>query len=232
MKTLFFSLAFATALPVSNAANITPVEIQQTVRPQFPWNLAFRGTTEGRVRVALEVDENGKLVDALAIAYTRRGFGEEAIDAVRQWKYRPLKLDGEPRPAVTHIDFDFQSSGVVVNRTVDEMVEVYLNRNRSLEWALSPCPLRELDQIPQPIKVEMPPFPTDPKAAGNLGEVTVRFYIDSEGKVRMPHLVNYTDSAMASHALEAVRHWQFAPPTRDGNPVVVSASQRFTFVAK
>ena len=98
-------------------------------------------------------------------------------------------------------------------------------------YSYSACRLRELDRIPIPAHV-VPPTP--PK--GGLRDkrtITVEFYIDEEGRVRMPAIDREEpDDAYAAAAVAAVEQWQFEPPTRKGLPVLVLARQDFAFVPK
>jgi TonB family protein len=60
--------------------------------------------------------------------------------------------------------------------------------------------------------------------------MVVQFYIDQEGKVRMPVLADVDcDLELAAAAYDAVRTWSFEPPTVKGRPVIVTARQKFVF---
>jgi len=59
--------------------------------------------------------------------------------------------------------------------------------------------------------------------------VEVRFYIDETGAVRMPAVDSDAHPYLAETAVTAVKEWRFAPPTHDGRPVLVAASQVFDF---
>jgi TonB family protein len=64
---------------------------------------------------------------------------------------------------------------------------------------------------------------------GVRGKVTVDFYITEEGVVRLPSVSPYDDSQLTALAIEALRQWKFEPPTRNGKPILVKASQVFNF---
>jgi len=64
------------------------------------------------------------------------------------------------------------------------------------------------------------------------GKVSVEFYIDETGRVRMPSVDLETNEAyedLSATAIAAVGQWQFEPPTVKGRPVLVVAHQDFTF---
>jgi TonB family protein len=92
-----------------------------------------------------------------------------------------------------------------------------------------PCTLKELDRIPTPLAAPAPYYTPELLASGLRGKVTVDFYIDESGMVRMPAVSDADRRDLATLAVMAVRQWRFEPPLRKGNPVLVKARQVFTF---
>jgi outer membrane biosynthesis protein TonB len=71
-------------------------------------------------------------------------------------------------------------------------------------------------------------------AASHCGRVRARlelrrFYIDQEGKPRLPAILSMDDPILAEIALETIREWRFAPPTSGGEPAITRARQQFVF---
>jgi outer membrane biosynthesis protein TonB len=50
--------------------------------------------------------------------------------------------------------------------------------------------------------------------------------------VRVPAVSINDDSVLTALAVAALRQWRFEPPTRNGSPVLVKASQVFNFGAR
>jgi len=69
--------------------------------------------THGEARVRVSIDATGKLLDALVLAYTHREFGDEALRAVKAWRYEPGLENGEPIGVVGDVTFAFEASGTV-----------------------------------------------------------------------------------------------------------------------
>jgi TonB family protein len=89
--------------------------------------------------------------------------------------------------------------------------------------------LRDLDHIPTPVEVVAPVA----KLEGAPRSVTVEFYIDEQGRVRMPAVDREAaDDTLAAAAVAAVEKWRFEPPVRKGRPVLVFAEQPFNFKLK
>jgi TonB family protein len=66
-----------------------------------------------------------------------------------------------------------------------------------------------------------------------IHSVTVEFYIDEQGNVRMAAVPRTSaGDAYAAAAVAAVEQWRFEPPLRRGQPVLVLAQQEFNFRPK
>ena len=56
------------------------------------------------------------------------------------------------------------------------------------------------------------------------------FYIDETGKVRIPVVEEYDGHrGIVDAAYNAIRQWEFKPPTVKGKPVTVRVEQPFEF---
>ncbi len=204
------------------------LQIIRTVEPVFP-DRATPVTSTGRTVIAINVNSEGQLVDSLVLSYTRKEFADEAMRVLKQWKYIPASLDGKPISVVTELDFQFQATGVVVSLSIMDSFEHVLNPLLREKYEFAPCGLKEIDRIPMPINVISPRYPLALAKKGVQGEVVVVFYIDEQGRVRMPSIQDASNMDLADLALEAISQWRFEPPTRHGEPVLVRASQTFRF---
>jgi TonB family protein len=228
--TLFAVLSTLAATPVLAVAADTPVErkplrIIQTEEAVFPWMLSQQGITEGWARIAITVDSEGNLLDALPVSYTRKPFADQAVDALRRWRYEPMLIRGEPVGTQTEIVFNFQAVGVVV--TFD--TERYLGRLVPEQIGYRPCSLRELDRVPTPIEAAAPAYSDQLADKGVVGQAVVEFYIDETGTVRVPAVVSADFTELGILAISAVETWKFEPPTSNNEPVLARVRQTFHF---
>lgn len=212
--------------------NFEPMRIEQREIIAFPNGMAFQGITKGEVQLAVSVDADGNVTDLLPTAYTKKPFADEAVYAARRFKYTPAKRNGVAHPTVTHLTFEFSQEGSIISRRIDEMAEVFLNGERPRPLELRPYTMKELDRIPTPKNVISPFYSKDMEAKGIGGSVLIEFYIDQQGKVRMPTILSAQDEVLGMEAIAAVRQWEFEPPTSRGNPVLVKANQEFRFTPK
>ena len=204
------------------------VKIVQTVDPVFPFPLTQQGLTRGEARVAVNTDAKGRLVEWLVVGFTRAEFANEAVDVIKKWAFVPARMRGEPVGTTIEIYFYFEARGVVVSTTtIDELERATLFETG--RYVYQPCSLRELDRIPTPLTTVAPVYPSELARKGVHGRVSVDFYIDETGVVRMPAVSPRDNSELTVLSLEALRQWRFEPPTRNGKPVLVKASQVFSF---
>jgi TonB family protein len=206
------------------------VQIKQTVEPTFPPHLLQIGVTEGMVRLAINTDAQGKLVEMLVVGYTRPELADAAVSAIKQWEFGPARLRGEPVGTTIELLFHFEARGVVVSTcNFNDVIEERMAHIIGIHYVYQPCSLAELDRIPTPIVAVKPPYPPELAEKGVKGSVTVEFYIDETGAIRVPAVSAKDDSQLSALAVGALRQWKFEPPTRNGRPVLVKASQMFNF---
>ncbi|HTU00159.1 MAG TPA: TonB family protein, partial [Candidatus Sulfotelmatobacter sp.] len=210
-----------------------PLKINQTVDASYPPSMVTAGVKSGAASVAISVDDSGQLTDYVVTAYTNSAFAEEALAALRKWTFEPARIYGAPRNSKADLTFRFELNGVaVVSMDVilyNELVHFKIAPNSDV---YSACTLSQLDRIPSPTKVVNPVYPKELARSSHGGHVQVEFYIDPQGRVRMPSVTKETIEAnaeLAAVAVMAVAQWQFAPPMSKGRPVLVLAYQDFNF---
>lgn len=228
---VFAALNAECAQPISQQARRQPMRIIQTFDPIFPLQMT-RTVREGEARVVISVDATGSLKDLLVIGYTKKPFADEAVKSLREWRYEPARIDGEPVAATAEVSFRFEATGVVVDQTVMESAQSMLCWFERNQYDYALCTLKDLDKIPVPKNAKGPMYPAAIAGAGIQGEVLVIFYIDEQGNVRMPAIHRADDLRLADYAVQAVSEWHFEPPTRKGVPTLVKASQLFKFYPK
>jgi protein TonB len=75
------------------------------VEPVYP-ELAKRARVQGRVILVVTVDEEGNVSD-IRVSSGHPLLDEAALTAVRQWKYSPTLLNGEPVPVIATVTVIF-----------------------------------------------------------------------------------------------------------------------------
>ena len=98
-------------LPEENSAVILSSKgaekrLAHSVPPKYPVE-ARSGTAQGTVVLKAVVDENGK-VEGLRLVEGNATLATAAIQAVKQWRYRPYVRDGKAQAFQTVVIVDFQ----------------------------------------------------------------------------------------------------------------------------
>jgi TonB family protein len=243
MKSLMMKRSFLAALVVVAAAgaaradvppmdpkDIEPLKIHRTVRPIFPPMLQKRMVDEGEARILVMVDKDGRLADWMVTGYTHAPFAKEALDVLQKWKFEAATYQGKPINARAELRFMFRTEGIIRMVPADMVVEAKFREimDRGGFWQRY-VKSEELDRIPDTI-VEVAPMPPDQLGAvAPEGKVVVDYYVDPEGKVRMPIILESSDEAFSNSVLLAMTEWRYEPPRRDSVPVMTRLWREFRF---
>lgn len=226
------ALAWATTALAqdSRPAGMDQLRVKHQDLPIFPHELIRLGVREGRACVAFSVNTAGQVDDCLAVAYTHREFAEATIAVVRRWTFEPARFRGEPVAAAADVIVNFELQGpVVVSLTSAEVLANWVSWMHRNNEGYFPRTLRELDAIPAPIAAPSPEYSERLAQRGVHGNVTVKFYIDETGRVRLPAVDSADNWELSGLAISALNRWKFEPPLCKGVPVLVKASQVFRF---
>jgi TonB family protein len=226
---LLLSVTAGAQIP-NRPAGWQSLKVIESVEPIFPYHLTQVGVTKGEARVAISTNAEGKLEEYLVIAYTDKLFADSAVAAIKEWTFEPARLHGEPVATRAELIFYFEARGTVASSaTVADFLEAQVRRIMDGRYVYHPCTLQELDRIPLPLVTVTPQYSTQLAEKGVKGRVTIEFFIDETGAVRMPTGSAEDNSQLTSLAINALSQWRFEPPTSKGRTVLVRASQVFNF---
>ena len=88
-----------------------PPQVISTVEPAYPVNTVAGGT----VVLKVTVGSSGQIEDVLVLQQAE-GFTQQAIKAVKKWKFEAARLDGKPVAASIPVAFSFSQPIVWWNR--------------------------------------------------------------------------------------------------------------------
>ena len=99
--------AFAERQRVRVGGNMVPAKLVSKVDPEYPEDARARGI-HGEVVLRAVISTQGAVLSPTAISTPDPQLAEAAIKAVRQWRYQPSLLNGEPVETVTTITVNFE----------------------------------------------------------------------------------------------------------------------------
>jgi protein TonB len=91
--------------PVRAGGDLQPGALLKKVNPVYPSILQL-SNVRGIVRFTGTIGKDGKIHD-LQLVSGNKALVQSAIDAVKQWVYRPTMLNGEPVEVITQIEVNF-----------------------------------------------------------------------------------------------------------------------------
>jgi TonB family protein len=212
--------------------------IQNKVAPVYP-PLAKQARIQGTVNLRVQVSKTGD-VEKEELISGHPMLASAAIEAVKQWKYKPYLLNGEP------IDFETK---VVVNFTLSDKPAVEGVPGDApgglppaeKEGIVSSTPRDEAHSaVPQRVRVSQgvsqglvitkvpPQYPADAKDQRIQGLVLLKVIVDKEGNVANIQLIS-GHPLLAPPAIEAVKQWKYRPYQLNGTPVEVETRVTVNF---
>lgn len=102
-----FIFALTTQVAVLRADTEPPVPVR-TVAPKFPDEMRRQGNS-GVVTVSCLIDEKGNVTEPKVVKASNDAFAEPAIEALKKWKFKPAKKDGEAVAIRVNIPVQFNA---------------------------------------------------------------------------------------------------------------------------
>jgi TonB family protein len=86
--------------------DITPPRLREVASPDYTEE-AKKKKVEGTVTLSIVVDTKGDVMDAKVVKGLGHGLDENAIIAVKEWKYKPAEKDGAPVAVKMEVAVEF-----------------------------------------------------------------------------------------------------------------------------
>jgi TonB family protein len=184
---------------------IQPPKLIKQVNPVYP-EIARQARVEGVVIVEAKVDEQGNVINA-RILRSIPLLDQAAIEAVKQWKYEPLIIDGKPRK-------------VIFTATVRFLLDEGSKKDLMKKFAAGAVRAENDIMPPKLIKEVAPVYPEVARLAEVQGVVILSVKADEEGKI-VDVMVLRSIPLLDQAAIDAVRQWIYEPLVIDGKAVSV-----------
>ncbi len=193
--------------------DIQPPKLIKQVDPIYPTEASKAGV-EGIVILEAKADEQGNVIDA-RILRSIPALDKAAMDAVKQWKYEPLVIDGKPHKVLFTVTVRF----ALKEGDRAKLLEKFAQGAVKAEGDINP---------PKLIKEVAPVYPEAARSAGVQGVVILSVRSDESGRVQ-DTMVLRSIPLLDQAAIDSVRQWVYEPMIIDGKavPVVFTVTVRF-----
>jgi outer membrane biosynthesis protein TonB len=227
----FLLVSVLYAQTTDNASSIEKLRLSKFVMPEFPDSLRLMGTSSGVVTVAIGRDAEGFVNDVLVLDSTEVKLTRSTVDAVKQWKFTlPSNVQSPSRPIVPIVRFFFGIKGVIMVPTSGSLSGRDRGPDRPDNAPVVLPTFADLDQVPKPIKSPPPKFSGTSVTHLDGGTATVKYFVDENGKVRVPIVLECSAPELGLAALAALEQWTYEPPRVAGHPTIAieTSTIRFT----
>ena len=181
---------------------------------------ARKSRISGIVILEAIIDHTGIVKDVQILKPLPFGLDQAAIDAVKQWKFRPGTLNGQPVDVIFNLTILFRAPDAATT-AVDSV-----QSNGAIQQVLQVGG----DVMPPVVLNHVEPvYPIAARRARISGMVTIEAVIDREGVVKDARVLKPLPFGLSEAALDAVRQWKFRPGTLEGKPVDVKFNLTINF---
>jgi TonB family protein len=193
---------------ISKGKEVKPPKLIKKVEPTYP-DEAKEAELEGAVVVEATTDEKGNVKKVKIVKGEHDILNKAAADAVKQWKYEPMLIDGIPHGIQFTVTCRFSLDDKKTSASAAD--EVFVKRDAP--------PVRAVGDVNPPnlIKKVEPIYPEAARAAGIKGTVILEVTTDIYGRVKnIKVLESIPELDRAS--IDAVKQWVYEPMIIDGEP--------------
>ena len=169
---------------------------------------------EGTVTIEGAFDVNGCMKVVRIIKTIGFGLDENALAAVRSWRFTPAKRNGEePVEAHAQIDIDF-SLAAAPRADYDD-----IQTDMSAIGISAPTVIKRVE----------PRYTDEAREERLVGTVILQTVIQTNGTADIVKVVKPLPFGLTESALEALQEWRFKPAVRNGKEIPVAANIEVAF---
>lgn len=92
--------------PYRPGSGVTPPRLLREVRADYT-DEARRANLTGEVLLEIVVRRDGRVGEVRVLRRLGAGLDEQAVRAVRQWRFEPARLKGEPVDVIVEVSVEF-----------------------------------------------------------------------------------------------------------------------------
>ena len=208
-----------------------PILVKE-VKPQYTAE-AKDTKIQGSVILECVVQPDGTIGEVRVTKALNPGLDQEAIKAVRQWRFKPGTKDGKPVPVLVTLELTFTLRDKPAQPLfpVRPLAPGDAGSKGQPEAARAYRPGYGVS-VPVLIKEVKPKYTPEAKKAKIQGVVTLEGVVNTDGTIGDVEVTTSLDAGLDQEAIKAVKQWRFEPGTKDGKPVPVLITLEMTFTLR
>jgi TonB family protein len=193
------------------------------VKPAYP-PAAVPDKLQGQVIVRIVVSETGD-VETAEVVSGNPVLANAAVDAAKQWKFKPYIRNGQPVKAAVKLPFDFAVPADAVPDAAPKPADTNSPPGKTEGSAASPNatkPLHVGSGVTQGLLIKRvdPIYPTIAAINRVQGVVLLGATISKEGTIKDLQVIS-GNPLLNGAAIDAVKQWRYRPYVMNGEPVEV-----------
>jgi TonB family protein len=206
----------ANEAPIKVAGGVVAGNITEKVAPVYPPE-AKAAYVQGAVVLRAIISKEGT-VENLQVISGPKELLASAIDAVRQWKYKPYLLNGQPTEVETTITVNYHMTSAPPPPNGGQASQEIVPR--TIGGPVTP---------PRVVESAMPDYTDEARTEKIKGSVLLRLWVDPDGSPSHVHVVRGLGAGLDEKAVAAVERYKFQPAMEDGKPVTVAINIEVNF---
>jgi len=208
-----------------------PILVKE-VKPQYTAE-AKKAKIQGTVTLECVVQPDGTVGEVRVTKALDPGLDQEAIKAVKQWRFKPGTKDGKPVPVLVTLELTFTLRDTLAQPLfpVRPLAPVDAGSKGQPEAARAYRPGNGVS-VPVLIKEVKPKYTPEAKKAKIQGVVTLDGVVNTDGTIGDVEVTTSLDAGLDQEAIKAAKQWRFEPGTKDGKPVPVLITLELTFTLR
>ena len=192
-------------------ADFVGVKPLDLLSPTYPRFLAQAGIS-GEVEVSFVVNAEGRVTEVMALNSTHPAFEDTALRTVKEWRFAPANIHGQPVSSAC-------AQRIVFTPSSSEQSYMGFKVKPPKTFPKGLPERFQFDVAPQLQHLAVPVYPLEDLQAKRGGKVSLAYVIGPDGRVNeVQALPGAPTPSLAAAAVAALEQFSFTPPGRQGKP--------------
>jgi TonB family protein len=206
----------------------TALELARSTLPAYPLEVEDQ-KLQGQVMLKADVSETGTVDSATVISGDPK-LAQAAVDAVKQWTFKPFIRSGKAIRISTNLSFDFMFRDKDSEKAhlQDSLARGAPSRPQSGSYSIRVVWIAHDLATSLKVKEVVPVYPPAAKSARLQGTAALFALIGKDGAVRQVSLIS-GHPLLAQSSIEAVKQWRYKPYLLDNEATAVQTKVTVIF---